>query len=87
MGEQGHRTARRTQAVQHCPVCGSPVGMTVKRHKTLGTFVPRWVPGPCSNPDCAGTAASAAPEPPARRGGPAHGSKAWSPRHRRPPAS
>lgn len=24
----------------------------VRRHKTLGAWVPRWVPGPCHNPDC-----------------------------------
>ncbi|EDY64106.1 conserved hypothetical protein [Streptomyces pristinaespiralis ATCC 25486] len=24
----------------------------VKRHKTLGTYVPLWEPGPCRNPDC-----------------------------------
>ena len=25
----------------------------VRRHKTLGAWVPRWVPGPCRNPECA----------------------------------
>ncbi|GGY46726.1 hypothetical protein GCM10010384_61490 [Streptomyces djakartensis] len=25
----------------------------VRRHKTLGTWVPLWVPGPCRNPECA----------------------------------
>ena len=25
----------------------------VKRHKTLGAWVPVWVPGPCRNPECA----------------------------------
>ena len=24
----------------------------VKRHKTLGAWVPRWVPAPCRNPRC-----------------------------------
>ena len=24
----------------------------VKRHKTLGAWVPVWVPGPCRNPEC-----------------------------------
>ncbi|MFF4323477.1 hypothetical protein [Streptomyces sp. NPDC001568] len=23
-----------------------------RRHKTLGVFVPVWVPGPCHNPEC-----------------------------------
>ncbi|MFJ3302991.1 hypothetical protein ACIPSA_07715 [Streptomyces sp. NPDC086549] len=35
-----------------CPVCGQPVETVVKRHKTLGAWVPRWVPGPCHNPKC-----------------------------------
>jgi hypothetical protein len=37
---------------QVCPVCGQPVETVVKRHKTLGAWVPRWVPGPCRNPEC-----------------------------------
>ncbi|MET8446671.1 hypothetical protein [Streptomyces sp. NPDC005209] len=36
-----------------CPVCGQPVHSAVRRHKTLGIWVPEWVPGPCHNPDCA----------------------------------
>lgn len=36
-----------------CPVCGQPVETVVKRHKTLGAWVPVWGPGPCRNPDCA----------------------------------
>lgn len=24
----------------------------VKRHKTLGAWVPVWTPGPCRNPEC-----------------------------------
>ncbi|MEU6593202.1 hypothetical protein ABZ923_28935 [Streptomyces sp. NPDC046881] len=35
-----------------CPVCGQPVETVVKRHKTLGAWVPVWGPGPCRNPDC-----------------------------------
>jgi hypothetical protein len=35
-----------------CPVCGQSVATVVKRHKTLGAWVPRWVPGPCRNPEC-----------------------------------
>ncbi|WP_155060672.1 hypothetical protein [Streptomyces blattellae] len=35
-----------------CPVCGQPVETVVKRHKTLGAWVPVWVPGPCHNPKC-----------------------------------
>ncbi|MGC9543036.1 hypothetical protein [Streptomyces sp. UG1] len=35
-----------------CPVCGQPVDTVVKRHKTLGAWVPTWVGGPCKNPDC-----------------------------------
>ncbi|MFE6824313.1 hypothetical protein [Streptomyces sp. NPDC057690] len=35
-----------------CPTCGQPVQSVVRRHKTLGAWVPRWVPGPCHNPRC-----------------------------------
>ncbi|WP_432134029.1 MULTISPECIES: hypothetical protein [unclassified Streptomyces] len=35
-----------------CPVCGQAVASAVRRHKTLGAWVPRWVPGPCRNLDC-----------------------------------
>ncbi|MFS8198726.1 hypothetical protein ACLVWQ_08555 [Streptomyces sp. CWNU-52B] len=36
-----------------CPVCKQPVDMVVRRHKTLGVFVPVWAPGPCHNSRCA----------------------------------
>ncbi|AIS00475.1 hypothetical protein [Streptomyces glaucescens] len=62
---------------QHaCPVCGQPVETVVRRHKTLGAWVPTWVAGSCRNPRCevsargdAGTerpGRSAAPAPSAR---------------------
>jgi hypothetical protein len=35
-----------------CPECGQPVETVVKRHKTLGAWVPTWVGGPCRNPRC-----------------------------------
>ncbi|MGW1501508.1 hypothetical protein ACWCQW_23535 [Streptomyces mirabilis] len=36
-----------------CPACRQPVTTTVvRRHKTLGAFVPVWGPGPCHNPEC-----------------------------------
>ncbi|MEU3935605.1 hypothetical protein AB0E85_26745 [Streptomyces sp. NPDC029044] len=35
-----------------CPDCGQPVETVVRRHKTLGTWVPRWVAGPCRNLEC-----------------------------------
>nr|WP_306185310.1 hypothetical protein [Streptomyces sp. MK5] len=57
-----------------CPVCGQPVEAVVRRHKTLGAWVPVWVPGPCRNPECraSGTAAVRQPqEPPAEADGPA----------------
>ncbi|MER6224514.1 hypothetical protein ACWCYL_26070 [Streptomyces sp. 900105755] len=38
---------------QVCPACGQPVERVVRRHKTLGAWVPVWGPGPCRNPDCA----------------------------------
>jgi hypothetical protein len=36
-----------------CPDCGQPVESVVRRHRTLGAWVPKWVPGPCRNPECA----------------------------------
>ncbi|WP_328842507.1 hypothetical protein [Streptomyces europaeiscabiei] len=36
-----------------CPVCGQPVATVVRRHKTLGAWVPVWSPGPCRNHECA----------------------------------
>ena len=47
MGSQEH----------HCPDCGQPVDTVVRRHKTLGAWVPTWVAGPCRNPDCGAYAA------------------------------
>nr|WP_145867303.1 hypothetical protein [Streptomyces capillispiralis] len=35
-----------------CPACGQPVEMVIRRHKTLGAWVPVWVHGPCHNPTC-----------------------------------
>ncbi|MFD7302136.1 hypothetical protein ACFV83_14605 [Streptomyces pharetrae] len=60
---------------QHaCPVCGQPVETVVRRHKTLGAWVPTWVAGPCRNPQCAAGAqggAEAAAGRPGRPAGPA----------------
>ncbi|MFE2068380.1 hypothetical protein ACFXDH_39435 [Streptomyces sp. NPDC059467] len=42
-----------SQGRQTCPVCGQPVESVVRRHKTLGAWVPVWGPGPCRNTDCA----------------------------------
>ncbi|KOU67579.1 hypothetical protein ADK57_16135 [Streptomyces sp. MMG1533] len=35
-----------------CPACGQHVDTVVRRHKTLGAWVPVWVSGPCRNPKC-----------------------------------
>ncbi|MFK4143863.1 hypothetical protein [Streptomyces sp. NPDC004065] len=43
---------RATSGEHRCPVCGQPLEMVVRRHKTLGAWVPVWAPGPCRNPDC-----------------------------------
>lgn len=54
-----------------CPVCGQPVETVVRRYKTLGAWVPRWLPGPCRNPGCPANADTAAEErtaPPAPPG-------------------
>ncbi|WP_395573325.1 hypothetical protein [Streptomyces sp. BK79] len=44
-----------------CPVCGQPVETVVRRHKTLGAWVPTWVPGPCRDPRCAACPEQSAP--------------------------
>lgn len=65
MDDKGRESTDTTQAGLLCPVCGHPVGTTVRRYKTLGTFVPRWTPAPCANPDCAtrqGTAEEPGPQ-------------------------
>ncbi|MER6383891.1 hypothetical protein [Streptomyces sp. NPDC001250] len=49
-----------------CPVCGQPVEAVVRRHKTLGVWVPVWGPGPCRNPECRTFARPAGPTGPAR---------------------
>ena len=36
-----------------CPSCKQPVEAVMKRHKTMGVFVPVWTAGPCHNPQCA----------------------------------
>ncbi|WP_030339072.1 hypothetical protein [Streptomyces sp. NRRL S-1022] len=57
---------------QACPVCGQPVDTVVKRHKTLGAWVPVWGSGPCRNPDCARYDATGRPAHDVR---PAHGDR------------
>jgi hypothetical protein len=59
-----------------CPVCGQPVEAVVRRHKTLGAWVPAWVPGPCRNPECeAGPERNARVTPPEARPGTAEPSR------------
>ncbi|MFL1900436.1 hypothetical protein ACJWDR_15205 [Streptomyces tauricus] len=48
-----------------CPVCEQSVDTVVRRHKTLGVYVPVWGPGPCRNPHCASYEAG---EEPAKAG-------------------
>ncbi|GAA3296546.1 hypothetical protein [Streptomyces cinereospinus] len=43
-----------------CPECGQPVDTVVRRHKTLGAWVPVWVAGPCRNPRCKASTAEGA---------------------------
>ncbi|AXE75971.1 hypothetical protein GCM10010207_86000 [Streptomyces atratus] len=51
MSKVEHETG--PQGLLVCPVCKHPVDPTiVRRHKTLGVFVPVRGPGPCHNPDC-----------------------------------
>ncbi|MER6121555.1 hypothetical protein ABT173_02410 [Streptomyces sp. NPDC001795] len=54
MGSEGHV----------CPSCGQPVATVVRRHKTLGAFVPVWRPGPCRNPKCPAHVAQESEETP-----------------------
>ncbi|MBZ9642605.1 hypothetical protein [Streptomyces sp. PSKA30] len=53
-----------------CPVCGQPVETVVRRHKTLGAWVPTWVAGPCRNPKCEAYAGGDAEPVTERRPGP-----------------
>ncbi|MFG2980648.1 hypothetical protein ACGFYQ_05235 [Streptomyces sp. NPDC048258] len=52
--QQAHETVAPQAGHEQrmCPACGSPVDTVVRRRKSLGIFVPEWVPGPCRNPDC-----------------------------------
>ncbi|MFF3019357.1 hypothetical protein [Streptomyces sp. NPDC057939] len=51
MSKTEHETG--PQGALACPACKQSVSTTVKRrHKTLGVYVPVWVPGPCHNPAC-----------------------------------
>ncbi|GGT39257.1 hypothetical protein [Streptomyces purpureus] len=52
MGSEGRGTVRGPQSEPVCPACGQPVGTVIKRHKSLGAWVPVWEPQPCHNPDC-----------------------------------
>ncbi|WP_330287856.1 hypothetical protein [Streptomyces sp. NBC_00576] len=36
----------------NCPDCGQHVTTVVRRYKTLGAWVPKWVAGPCRNAEC-----------------------------------
>ncbi|MER5891855.1 hypothetical protein [Streptomyces sp. NPDC001876] len=47
------------QAEHACPACKHHVETELKRHKTLGIFVPVWGPGPCRNPECSAYTAEA----------------------------
>nr|WP_078964117.1 hypothetical protein [Streptomyces durhamensis] len=52
-----------------CPDCGQSVDAVVRRHKTLGVWVPVWGRGPCRNPECEAatrTSRRQEGEPPAR---------------------
>jgi hypothetical protein len=51
-----------------CPSCGQQVETVVRRHKTLGAWVPAWVPGPCRNPRCEAHPAQAAESTEAPKG-------------------
>ncbi|WP_406399733.1 hypothetical protein OH805_11740 [Streptomyces sp. NBC_00879] len=69
MGSQGREILHDPQAEHVCPACGQPVVTVVKRHKTLGTFVPLWGPGPCHNPECPQSVDTEEEHPGGQRGG------------------
>jgi hypothetical protein len=64
-----------------CPTCGQPVETVVRRHKTLGTWVPKWVAGPCRNPECGAYDAQSA-----EAGRPAEGARPTEPAEAARPA-
>lgn len=68
MGSQGREILHDPGAEHVCPACGQPVVTVVKRHKTLGTFVPLWGPGPCHNPACPQSVDTEGEHPVAQRG-------------------
>lgn len=63
--DERKRVGGRAGAAPVCPVCGHPLGTTVRRYKTLGVFVPRWTPASCDNPDCGKQDAARGAEEPA----------------------
>ncbi|QKW04973.1 hypothetical protein HUT18_24925 [Streptomyces sp. NA04227] len=44
-------------------MCGNWVGAAVRRHKTLGAYVPLWGTAPCRNPECSAYVDPDEPEP------------------------
>ncbi|MFF3553205.1 hypothetical protein ACWD4V_08715 [Streptomyces tsukubensis] len=52
MGSAARGTAHSPQTAFRCPECGERVETVMRRHKTLGAFVPLWGPGPCHNAAC-----------------------------------
>ncbi|MFJ8229280.1 hypothetical protein ACIQ9E_04860 [Streptomyces sp. NPDC094448] len=52
MGSAARGTAHSPQTAFRCPECGERVDTVMRRHKTLGAFVPLWGPGPCHNAAC-----------------------------------
>ncbi|CAL9507712.1 hypothetical protein SUDANB145_03552 [Streptomyces sp. enrichment culture] len=60
MGRDKHANA--PQAEHECPACHHPVHEEIKRHKTMGIYVPVWRPGHCRNPSCPEYTRTTAPE-------------------------
>ncbi|MEU8777371.1 hypothetical protein [Streptomyces sp. NPDC048606] len=63
MYEEKHPAATRPGHV--CPTCKQPLPATVRRHKTMGVYVPLYDDAPCANPSCreSGPAERRASEP------------------------
>ncbi|GAA4818034.1 hypothetical protein [Streptomyces ziwulingensis] len=64
-----------------CPACGQTVETVVRRHKTLGAWVPVWVPGPCHDPTCPATTETSL-EPPGPSARPANAGPARTAREK-----
>jgi hypothetical protein len=50
--DRERKPGEATSSNHVCRSCKQPVDTAVKRHKTMGVYVPVWTEGPCRNPEC-----------------------------------